>query len=176
MKKQRGFTIIEVLVVFSIIAILSTIGIASFASYSKTQQMNETANDLKLMIHQARFNALNGVKRNKSYNGAIIPCSNNFRGYIISVGANYVDLIQDCQQTPTEPNIVKKYTLPKKGTEQLVSFAPLSPQFTNCTQISFDVLSATPTGLPCMLKITGYGLTRIISIDAIGNISIRENE
>ena len=43
---RNGFTLIEMVVAFSILAVLSTIGIAAFVNYSRSQAMQQATNDL----------------------------------------------------------------------------------------------------------------------------------
>lgn len=57
-----GFTIIELLIVFSILAILSTVGIASFVSYTNSQKLRNAILELKTMLQEGRSNALSQVK------------------------------------------------------------------------------------------------------------------
>src|SRR5260221_9581049 len=60
--KERGFTLIELIIVFSVTAILSMIGIASFVAFSQSQNMTNAILDLKTMLLTARSNALSQVK------------------------------------------------------------------------------------------------------------------
>lgn len=53
-KNNAGFTIIELVVVFSIIAILSTISIASFVTYTNSQTLRNTALSLRTVLQEAR--------------------------------------------------------------------------------------------------------------------------
>lgn len=59
-----GFTVIELLVVFSILAILSTIGIASFSSYANSQKLRSATLDISTMLQQARSQSQTQVKPN----------------------------------------------------------------------------------------------------------------
>lgn len=61
---SKGFTLIELIVVFSVMAIISTVGIASFASYNNSQKLKNAALDMKTMLQQARSQASSQVKPN----------------------------------------------------------------------------------------------------------------
>ncbi len=61
-RSSLGFTLLEILVVFSVIGILTGIGFASFVSYSRKQSLDQAAQDLKTAIDQARFNSVSRVK------------------------------------------------------------------------------------------------------------------
>lgn len=163
-KQKKGFTLIEILVVFSIVAVLSGIGIASFASYSRTQQLNQTANNIKLLVNQARFNALSAVKTNKDQNGNTVTCGNeSFVGYSVSViGNDQVKLSLQC--TNIGALIAKSMTMPK-------GYA--IGNGTTCVDIHFDSLSSTGSGIPCQIVLTGYNMEKIVSVDAAGNASIQ---
>lgn len=68
MKKQlpsfsdKGFTLLELIVVFSIIAILSTVGIASYVNYSASQTLRQAYYDVFNTINYARASAGSQVK------------------------------------------------------------------------------------------------------------------
>jgi prepilin-type N-terminal cleavage/methylation domain-containing protein len=51
---KNGFTLIELIVVFTVIAILSTIGTVSFVSYSRQQSLSQATNDLVQTLNTAK--------------------------------------------------------------------------------------------------------------------------
>lgn len=59
---QSGFTLLELLVVFSLTVIITGVGFVSFAQYSLRQQLDQTAQDIKFAFDNARFNAVSSVK------------------------------------------------------------------------------------------------------------------
>lgn len=59
---QRGFTLIELIVVLSILAILSTLGIAAFINYSRIQALNAAASDFETTLKTAKSRAQSQVK------------------------------------------------------------------------------------------------------------------
>lgn len=61
---KRGFTIIELIVVFSVIAIISTIGIASFVSYTNSQKLRNAVLEVKTALQDARSQALSQTRPN----------------------------------------------------------------------------------------------------------------
>jgi prepilin-type N-terminal cleavage/methylation domain-containing protein len=163
-RMQAGFTLIEILVVFSIVTILSGIGVAAFASYSRTQQLAQSANNIKLLVSEARFNSLSGVKTNRDQNGNTITCGNeSLIGYFVNVsGTDQVELSMECANVSSQT--VKVVTLPRGYT---------FGDATTCTQFRFDSLSATAGGVPCTMVLSGYGFTKTISIDIAGNASVQ---
>ena len=61
-KKNHGFTLIELIVAFSIISILSSIGIASFVGYNTEQEFRGAYLEFASNISLAKSNALAQVK------------------------------------------------------------------------------------------------------------------
>ena len=61
LKKSEGFTLLELIVVFSIIAILSTIGVASYTSYARQQLLQGAVNDLSAVLNTAKSKASSQV-------------------------------------------------------------------------------------------------------------------
>lgn len=163
LSNKNGFTLIELLVVFSVVAILAGIGIAAFVEYSRSQQVNQTANNIKLLLNEAKFNSLSSVKTAKSENGEESCGSNTLIGYTIVVAGNdQVKLNQVCENSGTAE--LKSINLPSS----LVINAS-----STCIQVGFDSLSSTVRGTPCSIVITGYGQSKTLLIDVQGNVSIQ---
>lgn len=59
---KNGFTLIEFLVVFSVLAILSTLGIVALVNYSRIQALNAAASDVVAMLQTAKSRAQSQVK------------------------------------------------------------------------------------------------------------------
>lgn len=114
---QKGFTLIELIVVFSIMSILALIGIAGFVSYSRTQTLNNTVADIKTLLASARSYTSSQVSTN-------CPSGETFTGYQVrfcttysgstkqvcgqcSAKADYeLDLV--CNNTVVYPSVVTK--------------------------------------------------------------------
>lgn len=60
--KQAGFTLIELVVVFTISAFIGTMGLASLSSYNNSQQVVAATTDIKSLFTIARTRALAQVK------------------------------------------------------------------------------------------------------------------
>jgi prepilin-type N-terminal cleavage/methylation domain-containing protein len=163
-RKNSGLTLIELLVVFTVIAILGGIGIASFVTYSQSQEVTQAAANIKLLINEAKFNALNVVKTASDGKGQDFSCGSEvLGGYLVEiVQPRTIRLAQVCEITT---NTIKTITLSNTS-----SFT--TPPATTCGQIMFASLSSTGSGLPCNISINGLGGTKLISIDEIGNINV----
>jgi len=59
---SNGFTLIELTIVFTIIAVIGGIGFASYSSFSSRQTLDQTAYDLKAGIDEAKSMAVSRVK------------------------------------------------------------------------------------------------------------------
>ena len=62
LKNDPGFTLLELVVVFSVIAIISTIGVVSFTNYNKTQELNGAVSDVVNFLNTAKSNSLSQIK------------------------------------------------------------------------------------------------------------------
>lgn len=61
-EKSLGFTLIEMIIVFSIAAAISTLGIASFLEYNRSSEVNSAASGLSSFLNLAKSRALSQVK------------------------------------------------------------------------------------------------------------------
>lgn len=57
-----GFTIIELLIVFSVLAILSTVSVVSFVTYNKAQTLTSASRDIQQALSLAKSRAQSQVK------------------------------------------------------------------------------------------------------------------
>lgn len=155
---QSGFTIIELIVVFSIIAILSVIGVASFVNYSRIQALESAASNLVSALGVAKSRAISQVKPT-----ATIPqCDNNttLNGYevVLNTSANSYVLNVVCSNFhyPVFPTVF----LPKN-----ITFSP-SP---TSTTFFFPIISSGVQGSGT-ISLSGYGNLETITVNSIGAI------
>jgi prepilin-type N-terminal cleavage/methylation domain-containing protein len=147
---KKGFTLIELIVVFTVIAILSTIGTVSFVSYSRTQSLNQATNDLVQALTTAKSLSASQLK-SLSKNGKIWKCQDyqTLNGYGIQIDmgttGNY-RLYIECMASG-EP---REY--PDSGINDWQTSLPSDVNFdqsTNIADVFFPVLSGgiitTPT-------------------------------
>lgn len=160
-----GFSLIELMVVFSLMGLVASIGFASFSSYSQRQTVIQTGYDIKQVFDNAKFNALSSVKTSTS-------CTNpntNLVGYKVvicskancigSTGPSYYELDTMCSDTDS---LLYSKKLPQGVTVSASS---------TCSEVKYNTLSNSVTGTPCVLTISGYGTTQNINIDSGGNAS-----
>lgn len=154
----RGFTLIELIVVFTVIAILSTIGVASLASYSQAQTLQQSSNDLITTLNTARASAISQVKPSQCL-------SSTLDGYSVSInlaGNSY-----------TLNVICSGATIPLTTAKKLSSGISFNPATgtppTTTTNVFFSLLTSGVTGSGNIV-LSGYGRTRTITVSSIGGI------
>lgn len=160
-KFQKGFTLIETIVVFAVMSILSTIAIAAFVNYNKTQNVQVAYSELSATLALARSRALSQVKPQQ--------CTSVLNGYkvILSVSDNTYKLYATCSGTNYE---IKRASLPKnvifdgiKTTSTLFYFSVIT------NGVTFN--PPNPTSASIAIYLIGYeSNSRTITVDSIGTI------
>ena len=159
---QRGFTIIELLVVFSIIAVISTVSLASFASYSRTSSLKQTASLVGAVMTDARSRALSQIKPS--------ACAGTLNGYQVDI----------CGLTGSSCATADTYTLSSicSGTKTLVSTKrlPSTMHFTNTGTTSrsfqFRVLNGGVVGSGTVM-LTGFNGTIGVTVSPTGAVDVQ---
>lgn len=148
----QGFTLIEMLIVLSLIGTLTSLGIASYSSYNSTQVVLSASTNVEDLLAEAHSQAISQV----------IPSScgsNSLSGYQINVTPNG-----------------QQYTLSAIcGFTQVISTNSLPSQlsFGNGSNASIIFNASTGTiATPATIQITGFGKTHTISISTSGDISM----
>ena len=143
-----GFTLLELVVVFSIIAILSTIGLASYVNYGNNQVILNSASDLQNILNSAKQKAAAQAKPSSCLTTDVLS------GYGVEVypapnteGFYFYSLYALCNGNKKSINT---YELPRG-----VQIAP-SP-LTTTNNVFFSVLTGSVTGSG-KIDITGPSL------------------
>ncbi len=183
---SRGFTLLELIVVFSVISIVSGIGIFSFVTYSRSQTLTTATNDFVTFLYTAKSRAQSQVKPSDA-----TACSGSLDGYEIRLcsGSTTCEGISDVVQDRTY------VVYPRCGGATVPSLAdvktfPTNISFdtdrskTTTTSILFNTISGVVgsgvVGLPGIIggpgnvQIDGFnGDKKTIKIDSVGNISVQ---
>lgn len=145
---NRGFTLIELIVVFSTIAFLSTVGIVSYVSYSQSQSVEAEVQKLITTITLAKSRAASQVKPP--------VCVGQLDGYSVKIeNANQYSINVVCEgisyplQTITLPNNIK-------FTDDSLS-----------KTVFFAVITGSVSG-DGNFAIKGYNQDKCITIDSVG--------
>lgn len=91
LKSQQGYSLIELLVVFSLLALISGIGFAGFSEYSYRQVVDQASSDVQAAFEKAKENAISQVKPE------ICGNTNPLYGYKVNldVDGSY-EIVADC--------------------------------------------------------------------------------
>ncbi len=160
--KNRGFTLLETLVVIAIIGFVSVIGTYKFASFQKDSQLSAFSEEFASNIKTAK---------NKSINGEILPGQNvtNFKDpdglpyWGVSTTTNSYSLTENCtlaDNSPCTPE-VETYNLPTGYTFETTGFT------------NFSRLSGQKSGTGSyILKTPGNNDCSKVLIDSSGEVSL----
>lgn len=153
-KFQSGFTLIEMIVVFAVITILSTIAIVSFVNYNKSQILQVGVSELQSAFNLARSRAVSQTKPSQ--------CDQQIlNGYkiVLNVSQNTYDMYAVCSDT-FEYKIGVTSKLPKN--------VVFSPDPTSTSFFFPIIVSGVQT--PGTIYLTAYEVTRTITVDSTGNL------
>ncbi len=172
-KRNEGFTLLELIIVFAIISIMVTLGIAAFVDYNRAQTLNVAALEVVATLNLAKSRAQSQVKPE--------DCRNTLNGYKVGICS------RDALKCKANTNSKIKYAFYADcSNENFVSFANTNKTLptdiifdstsTNITSIFFPVLTggAVLTGGvngSGRIVLSGYGKTKTITIDSSGNIN-----
>ncbi len=156
---QKGFTLIEILIVVSVMVFLSVGGITSFTAFTDTQELQKAAQDLSSVLTVAKSSAQSQIRPNP------FPCgTSTVQSYVVDLGEvsfHRYSLNVLCRGSTT---------LRKIGTD--TSF-PTNITITSPSQTryQFDVLSGY-VGTANTITILRGGKSRSISVSNQGVITI----
>lgn len=159
----QGFTIIELLVVFTIAVILSGSGYVALTSYSRRQALDQIADDAKGAINQAKYSAVSKTKPT--------ACGGN-------ILTEYKFIICSAQNPCTTSNVTYETDAicaplaPAIYSKKIPSSILIDQTNTTCKTLSYNTLTGFD-GTGCKIVFTGYGLTKSVIIDNSGNSSIQ---
>lgn len=148
---SKGFTLVELLVVFSVLSILAVSSLVSFTSYSRSQAVNNEKNALITTLNVARSRAQSQVK----------PAScagQTLSGYMVSINTSS-----------------ETYTL------RAFCSSSIQPISTTTLPSGVEVFSASPADyfFPILtgaatngtIVISGYGINQTITVNSNGTIN-----
>lgn len=161
---DAGFTMIELLVVFSIIAIISSVGLAGFSSFSKEQTMKTTVDDIRAMLHSARsytYSQLNSCGNSQQFSGyQVVFCKTNKGSCSTCLGTNDYELDILCNGSPYNSPIQSK-KLPANITVTAAVCKSYTFQPITNTVVSSDNQNVT-------VSYNGSSFSKIISVSQLG--------
>lgn len=174
-KNAAGFTLLEMLVVFTVIGLLTGVGFASFVSYSKKQTLDQAVQDLKTGIDQAKFNAVSRVKPTVS------PCSDTapLDRYRIRVCTSTVSCTTSSDLYETDAGCIvagaSSWTTSllaskKRPSTITATILPGECGVGSNNYMQFYALSGLDA--PCRIVVTDGSVSKTLCVDGGGNTSI----
>lgn len=165
--ESQGFTLLELMVVFSLTTVLAGGGFFAFTKYSQSQDLNRGIEALTLTYDLARNSALSNVKPESECSSSVNSTS-ILEGYRVDLTQDSVTLVTDCTVT----DVQKTQQLPQSVKIQ-------NPHL--CSGIIYKTISGnvvnTNGSLPCTMSVYHEGdretLTKYIQITPDGRVSIQ---
>lgn len=162
-KVKNGFTLIELMVVVTVIAVVSTVTVASFVSYSKQSALKQASLDVVSVLRDAKYRTQAQIKP--------LACGGILQGYRVDI----------CGLTSSTCPTVDTYTLTlvcSSGNSTLVTKKlPSNIHFSNTgtTSVSylFKVLTNGVIGAG-VIAVSGYGSdTGTVTVGSGGTFTIQ---
>lgn len=155
---QKGFTLIELMIVLSITAVLGTMGAAGFLTYNKIQVLQSSASNIVTMLNLAKSRAQSQVKL-----GPSCGSESQIQGYSVDlIDSKSYKLVSHCSGGSNDLN---KTILP-----QNVNFK--SPD-TSPTSFFFPVQTGGVETSGKIVISDSDGKTRTIIVNSLGGVSIQ---
>jgi len=173
MQAQRGFTIIELLVVFSVISIIAGIGFVSFSSYNDTQKLTGSVKTLESFIDDAKHSAISSVVPERTESGNAINCTQAVSSYSV----NICEENANCLASGHDYEIVlrcgiNQYIIKTGNFQNGVNFG--ADSVNECRSISFSILSGVvqlvPNQATCEINLANENNSNSFLVDNAGNI------
>lgn len=148
---REGFTLVELLVVFSIFFVTSVVGTIAFSRYNSNKTLNSASKSTVAFLNSARMNAVTQVMPTSCYQqlqkySVRIYMPSTYEMLVYCNGTNY-------------GNVVKKGELP----------AGTSFEASASAEIYFDVGTGKSSG--GNIRVNNGSATKMIQIDYMGNIT-----
>lgn len=158
---NKGFTLIELIVVFSVMAVLSTVGIASFSSYSRAQVLQQATNDLVNTLNTAKVRAGSQTKPSQCLSASVL------QGYsvTINIAARTYSLNVVCSGTSI---VLSTSVLPVNVAFNQSTGTPP----TTTTSVTYPVLTGGVKGSGNIV-LSSYNQTKTITICPVGGIQVQ---
>lgn len=164
---KKGFTLIEILVAFSIIAILSSVSIASFVTYGRSQVLANAELDVSTLLNKAKSRSQTQVKPD------ILDCQTNpLDGYkvvfLTDPSTGFLTGTYEMRVVCAgKENVIESKILP-----QGVTFSSY-PSPTTTKEVFFKVISGGVDGSGTIsLTQPASGNSKKITIDQTGIITV----
>jgi Tfp pilus assembly protein FimT len=165
-KKTAGFTLLELMVVFSLTTMLAGGGFFSFAKYSQSQEFNRGLEMVTLTYDLARNSAISNVKPESECSSSA-QSTTVLEGYRVDLTDSSVTLVTDCNVT----DVLKVQKLPPNVKIR---------NSQNCSGVIYKTITGNVVisnrTLPCTMEISHNAdpenLFRTVVVTPEGRLSI----
>lgn len=145
MRTQRGFTLIELMVVAMLAAIMLGIGVPSFRDFMAAQRVKNTAFDFAAALLLARSEA---VKRNTPVSMA--QMAGNWQGWTVAVGGTTLATREATPQVTITPDDVAYTSIAFQGNGRVANtmrfqFSAPNTDTVRCVTIGVSGVPSTTT-------------------------------
>lgn len=157
---EGGFTLLEVIVAFTLLSLVSGVGIASFLGYNRAQEVNQASRNVSLFIDRARANTTSHVKPDECG-------TTSLQGYSVTYCGE-----ASCQTQ----NVDYEMRVICGGQEHVVDTLDLPSQInvntdSSCANITFRLPYARAEGsVPCTQRLLRGSYEEILTVDNVGNV------
>lgn len=149
---MKAFTLIELILVFALIGVLTSLGIASYSTYNGTQAVQSSSADIENILRTAQSRAISQVKPSNCGNNALT-------GYQVDITVNSQD-----------------YSLSALcGSKQVITSRQLPTQVSFANGSTASVFFALASGTVAntgTIIINGYGKIKTVTINKTGSITV----
>ena len=183
--KQAGFTLIELIVVFSIMTILSSAGIAAFVSISRSQTVDTYMKEFKSTLLTARSRALSQLRDQSCFSSGFNGQGYELEGYQVVACCSFGPLCftQKCNGTANNYELQAVYGYPNgsgRTTQTCLGKKFADPNVhvdsssnTTATYFFFSSVTGAVTtnaasGKLSQISFTGYSTTKLATVSATG--------
>jgi prepilin-type N-terminal cleavage/methylation domain-containing protein len=149
---QRGFTLIEIILVSAMAAILVLAAVPFFQSFSASHQLDVNADDLLSVMRRAQSAAMGGKENSKF---GVYFTTGPAASFIFFRGDSYVARDTEYDEVHNLPQAIS-----------------LALNLGGPTEIAFSKLKGTPSVIGGITLANNNGETKILSINQVGRINV----
>lgn len=163
---SKGFTLIELIVVFSVIAVLSTIGIATFSNYKNEETFRTSYLELVSNLYLMRSKAVAQVKPVNCQNAQFTLTAYSL---VVQSGNKSYQLQGECKLSPNNPNEqVSIY-------DTKVINLPPGVKFYSVGTMTFPVLTNEFSTQSLKIESDTLRQAKTVTVDSTGGVSVKDD-
>lgn len=148
--KNSGFTLVEILLAFTLLIVASTVGIIGYTQFNNSQKFNNAVADVAMMLEKAKSRAQNQVKPSS--------CTGTLSNYVVNFSGDVYTLIVNCPS----PITLESKQLPTGIT------------FSSAANFTFSIMdgAVTFTSGVTSVTLTDSSRSKTIEVSPVGIITV----